>query len=67
MFLLNVVCLSNFQKIIGQIYLILQGFNLLSRDVSVFLKIIEKRFSKKIQKHEKQKSLVSGASKLNSR
>jgi len=30
----------------------LQGFNLLFEDVAIFLKIIEKRISKKIQKEE---------------
>jgi len=38
--------------------MILQGFDLLIGAVSIFLKVIEKRLSKKVQKHEKQKTLV---------
>jgi len=44
---------SNFQDIIGKMSgMNLQGFNLLFEDVAIFLKIIEKRISKKIQKEE---------------
>jgi len=38
--------------------MILQGFILLFGTVSIFLKVIEKRMSKNVQKHEKQKTLV---------
>jgi len=38
--------------------MILQGFNLLFGAVSIFLKDIEKRFVKQVQKHEKQKTVV---------
>jgi len=57
MFLLNVGFLANFQEIIGNISgNILQGLNLIFGSVSIFLKVIEKHFFKKIQKHEKQKN-----------
>jgi len=53
MFLLNVVFLSNIQDIIRKMSgMNLQGFNLLFGDCAIFLKIIEKRISKKIQKQE---------------
>jgi len=59
MFLLNVGFLSNFQEIKGNISeKILQGSNLLFGSVSIFLKVIEKYLFKKIQKHEKQKTLI---------
>jgi len=59
MFLLNVCFSSNFQEIIGNISgKILQGFNLFFGSVSIFLKVIEKHLFKKIQKHEKHKTLV---------
>jgi len=59
MFLLNVSFLSNFQEIIGNISgKILQGLNLLFGSVSIFLKVIEKHLFNKIQKHEKQKTLI---------
>jgi len=38
--------------------MILQGFNLIFGSVSIFLKVIEKLIFKKIQKHEKQKTLT---------
>jgi len=59
MFLLNIGFLSNFQEIISNISgKILQGLNLLFGSVSIFLKVIEKHLFKKIQKHEKQKTLI---------
>ena len=59
MFLFKVGFLANFQEIIGNISgKILQGLNLICRSVSIFLKVIEKHLFKKIQKHEKQKTLI---------
>jgi len=59
MFLLNVSFLANFQEIIGNISgKILQGLNLIFGSVSIFLKVMEKHLFKKIQKHEKQKTLI---------
>jgi len=64
-FLLSVGFLSNFQEIIGNISgQILQGLNLLFGSISIFLKLIEKHLFKKIQKHEKQKTLIE--SQINS-
>jgi len=58
-FLLNVGFLANFQEIIGNISgKILQGLNLIFGSVSNFLKVVEKHLFKKIQKHEKQKTLI---------
>ena len=57
--------LTNFQEIIGNnLGKILQGLNLIFVSVSIFLKVIEKHFFKKIQKHEKQKTLIE--SQINS-
>jgi len=54
--LLNVVFLSNFQdNISGKI---LQGLNLLFGALSIFLKLVEKRYFKKIRKHVKKRTLV---------
>jgi len=62
---LNTGFLTNFQEIIGKISgKILQGFNLLFGSVSIFLKVIEKHLLKKIQKHEKQQTLIE--SQINS-
>jgi len=62
---LNVGFLANFQEIIGNITgKILQGLNLIMGSVSIFLKVIEKHLFKKIQKHEKQKTLIE--SQINS-
>jgi len=59
MFLLNVGFLANFQEIIGNISgKILQGLNLIFGSVSIFLKGIEKFLFNKIQRHEKQKTLI---------
>jgi len=59
MFLLNVDFLANFQEIIGNISgKILQGLNLIFGSVSNFLKGIEKFLFNKIQRHEKQKTLI---------
>jgi len=59
MFLLNVGFLANFQEIVGNISgKILQGLNLIFGSASIFLKVIEKHLFKKIQKHEKQKTLI---------
>ena len=56
---LNVGFLANFQEIIGNISgKILQGLNLIFGSVSIFMKVIEKHLFKKIQKHEKQKTLT---------
>jgi len=64
-FLLNVGFLANFPEIIDNISgNILQGLNLIFGSVSVFLKVIEKHLFKKIQKHEKQKTLIE--SQINS-
>jgi len=65
MFLLNTSFLVNFQEIIGNISgKILQGLNLLFGSVSIFLKVIEKYLFKKIQKNEKQQTLIE--SQINS-
>jgi len=65
MFLLNVGFLANFQDIIGNISgKILQELNLIFGSVSIFLKVIVKHLFKKIQKHEKQKTLIE--SQINS-
>jgi len=65
MFLLNAGFLANFQKIIGNISgKIFQGLNLLVGSASILLKVIEKHLFKKIQKHEKQKTLIE--SEMNS-
>jgi len=59
MFLLNVGFLANFQEIIDNISgQILQGLNLLFGSASILLKVIEKHLFKKIQKYEKQKTLI---------
>jgi len=59
MFLLNVGFLDKFQEIIGNISgKILQGLNLIFGSVSIFLEVIEKHLFMKIQKHEKQKTLI---------
>jgi len=59
MFLLNVGFLANFQEIICNISgKILQVLNLLFGSVLILLKVIEKHVFKKIQKHEKQKTLI---------
>jgi len=58
-FFFNVSFLANFQEIIGNISgKILQGLNLIFGSVSIFLKVIEKHLFMKIQKHEKQKTLI---------
>jgi len=57
--LLNVVFLSYFQEILGNISgKILQGLNLLFGALSIFLKLVEKRYFKKSRKHEKKKTLI---------
>jgi len=59
MFLLNVGFLSNFEEIIGTISgKVLHGLNVFFVSASIFLKAIEKFLFKKIQKHEKQKTLI---------
>jgi len=64
-FLLNVGFSANFQEIIHNISgKILQGLNLIFGNVSIFLKVIEKHLFNKIQKHDKQKTLVE--SQINS-
>jgi len=65
MFFFNTRFLDNFQEVIGNISgNILQRLNLIFVIASSFLNVIEKHFSKKIQKHEKQKTLIE--SKINS-
>ena len=62
---MNVGFLANFQELIGNITgKILQGLNLIMGSVSIFLKVIEKHLFKKIQRHEKQKTLIE--SQINS-
>jgi len=57
MFLLNVGFLSDFEEIIGTISgKVLHGLNVFFVSVSIFLKVIEKFFFKKMQRHEKQKN-----------
>jgi len=59
MFLLNVGFLSNFEEIIGTISgKVLHGLNVFFVSASIFLKVIEKFLFKKIQRHEKQKTLI---------
>ena len=59
MFLLNVGFLSDFEEIIGTISgKVLHGLNVFFGSASIFLKGIEKFLFKKIQRHEKQKSLI---------
>jgi len=59
MFLLNVGFLSDFEEIIGTISgNVLHGMNVFFVSASIFLKVIEKFLFKKIQRHEKQKTLI---------
>ena len=59
MFLLNVGLLSDFEEIIGTISeKVLHGMNVFFANASIFLKVIEKFLFKKIQKHEKRKTLI---------
>jgi len=59
MFLLNVGFLSDFEEIIGTISgKVLNGLNVFFVNASIFLKVIEKFLFKKIQRHEKQKTLI---------
>jgi len=59
MFLLNVGFLSDFEQIIGTISgKVLYGLNVCFGSASIFLKVIEKFFFNKIQRHEKQKTLI---------
>jgi len=59
MFFLNVGFLSDFKEIIGTISgKVLHGTNVFFVNASIFLKVIEKFLFKKIQKHEKQKTLI---------
>jgi len=59
MFLLNVGFLSDFEEIIGTISeKVLHGMNMFFVNASIFLKVIEKFLFKKIQRHEKQKTLI---------
>jgi len=58
MFLLNVGFLSDFEEIIGTISgKVLHGMNVFFVNGSIFLKVIEKFLFKKIQRHEKRKTL----------
>jgi len=59
MFLLNIGFLSDFEEIIGTISgKVLHGLNVFFVNASIFLKLIEKFLFKKIQRHEKQKTLI---------
>jgi len=59
MFLLNIGFLSNFEEIIGTIsWKVLHGLNVYFGRASIFLKVIEKFLFNKIQRHEKQKTLI---------
>jgi len=59
MFLFNVGFLSDFKEIIGTISgKILHGMNVFFVSASIFLNVIEKFLFTKIQRHEKQKSLI---------
>jgi len=59
MFLLNVGFLSGFEEIIGTISgKFLHGLNVFFVSASIFLKLIAKFLFKKIQRHEKQKTLI---------
>jgi len=56
MFLSNVTFLCNFQEIIGNLSgMVLQGFNLLFGSASIFLKVIEKNFSRKFRSMRSKK------------
>ena len=56
---LNFGFLSNFQEVINKISgMILHGLVLWFGTLTVFLKIIEKQFLKKVRKHDKQITLV---------
>jgi len=58
-FLLNVGFLSNFEEIIRTISgKVLHGLNVVFVSGSIFLKVIEKFLLKKIQRHERQKTLI---------
>jgi len=51
--------LSDFEEIVGTISRkVLHGLNVFFGSVSIFLKLIEKFLFKKIQRHEKQKTLI---------
>jgi len=59
MLLLNISFLANFQELTGNISgKILQGLNLISGSVSIFLKGLEKFLFNQIERHEKQKVLT---------
>jgi len=59
MFLLNVGFLSDFEEITGTIFRkVFHGLNVFFVNASIFLKVIEKFLFKKIQRHEKQKTLI---------
>ena len=51
--------MSDFEEIIGTISgKVLHGMNVFFANASIFLKVIEKFFFKKIQRHEKRKTLI---------
>jgi len=59
MFLLNLGFLSDFEKIIGTISgKVVHGMNVFFVNASNFLKVFEKFLFKKIQRHEKRKTLM---------
>ena len=59
MFLFNLGFLSDFEKIIGTISgKVVHGMNVFFVNASIFLKVIEKFLFKKIQRHEKRKTLM---------
>jgi len=59
MLLLNVGFLSDFEESIGTISgKVLHGLNVFFLSASIFVKVIEKFLFNKIQRHEKQKTLI---------
>jgi len=59
MFLLNVGFLSDFEEIIGTVSgKVLHGLNVFFGSASIFLNVVEKFLFNKIQRHEKQKTLI---------
>ena len=59
MFLFNLGFLSDFEKIIGTISgKVVHGMNVFFVNASIFLKVFEKFLFKKIQRHEKRKTLM---------
>ena len=60
MFLLSAGFLSDFEEVIGTISgKVLHGMNVFFVSTSIFVKVIEKFLFKKIQRHDKQKTLIA--------